>query len=225
MAAKTLDDLQKFLDESLVWRRAEIVALQVEIERNGKASPSGPLTRALVRAGVALLYAHWEGYVKDACEAYLDYVAIRRLRYDQLCDEIVLTSLLALLRKVETGDDEAQGSLLDVVRKPTEARARVPRKQVVNAKSNLRYAVLVEMCTKLGLSTDKFITRRHLIDRSLCDARNEIAHGKLYYPDSDSFSALRHNVLEMLESMRSLIMIHATSSRYRALVPPEKDAC
>jgi len=213
---KTLAELEAFLDDAFSWRRAELVALETEIARHYKNSPDSPLTRALARSGVALLYAHWEGYVKEACEAYLEYISVRRLRYQELCDELVITALLGLLRRVDTGDDVAHESLLELVRRPDTARARMPRREsVVNTKSNLNYEVLAGLCIKLGLPESEFTTRKNLINRSLCDARNQIAHGRLYFPDAGGFADLRDRVLEMLESMHSLLVSHARDGRYR----------
>jgi hypothetical protein len=215
MPPKTLSDLENMLDEGLAWRRAELTALESEIVRNEKISRNGPLTRALIRGGIALLYAHWEGYTKDACEGYLDFVAVRRLRYNELCDGFLVTSLLSMLRKVDSGDDVSKSALLDMVRRPHEARARMPRRSVVNTKSNLRYDVLVEICEAVGLPYDRFVTRKNLIDRSLCDARNDIAHGRFVSADADTFLQLHENVMEMLEHMRSLIVRYAREALYR----------
>lgn len=221
MPPKTESELATFLDDSLSWRRAELAALDTEMASNEKKSPNGPLTRALIRGGIALLYAHWEGYTKEACEAYLDFVAVRRLRYNELCDGFVMTSLLSMLRKAESGDDVSREALLDLVRRPDEARARMPRKSVVNTKSNLRYDVLVEICEAIGLPYDQFITRKQLIDRSLCDARNDIAHGRFVYADYDTFKELHKNVIGMLESIRSLVTRYAREALYRAPSGPK----
>ncbi len=158
--AKTLAELEAFLDDAFSWRRAELAALETEIARHYKNSPDSPLTRALARSGVALLYAHREGYIKEACEAYLEYVSVRRLRYQELCDELVITALIGLLRRVDAGDDVAHESLLELVRRPDTARARMPRRDsVVSTKSNLRYEALANLCIKLGLPESEFATR------------------------------------------------------------------
>jgi len=215
MPPKTLTDLETLLDESLSWRRAELVALEAELTRHEKVAPDAPLTRALSRAGIALLYAHWEGYAKEACEGYLDYVAIRKLRYDELGDGFLVTALRSLLKRLESGDDGAPGDAMDLVRRPTVARARVPRKAVINTRSNLRHDVLVEMCTALGLPTDDFVTRKQFIDRSLCDARNEIAHGRLYFPEAASFTRSYKDVLGILDNLRAAIIRHARGCMYK----------
>lgn len=215
MAVRTLAELETFLDEALAWRRAELTALVAEASRQEKLAAEAPLTRALSRSGAALLYAHWEGYAKEACEAYLDFVAVRRLRYEELGDGLLLTALKGLLRRVESGDPTAHVDAMDLVRRPREARARVPRKSVINTRANLRYEVLVEMCEAVGLPTDDFVTRRHFIDRAICDARNEISHGRLYYSDAETFERHTKDVLRMLDTLRTTIIRHARVSLYK----------
>jgi len=215
MAPRTLAELETFLDEALAWRRAELAVLAVEIARKEKDSPGAPLTRALARGGTALLYAHWEGFAKEACEAYLDFVAVRRLRYEELGDAFLMTALKALLRRLDSGDTAAAADAIDVVRRPMMARARVPRKAVINTQSNLRHDVLVEMCRAVGLPTEDFLTRKQFIDRSLCDARNEIAHGRLYYPEAETFDQHREDVLQMLTNLKATIIQYARSSLYK----------
>src|ERR1700754_930096 len=78
-AMRTLEDLQDALDHELAWRRVEIQAVR-SVGRRLQAVAQD----AVCRAGVAMLYAHWEGYVRAALAAYLSYVARRRLKYREL---------------------------------------------------------------------------------------------------------------------------------------------
>lgn len=56
---RTLPELMSALSDELVWRQTEIVNLRME------AATAKELARkAILRAGVALAYAHWEGFVK-----------------------------------------------------------------------------------------------------------------------------------------------------------------
>jgi hypothetical protein len=50
------------------------------------------LRRVLLRALVAICYAHWEGYVRFSAKKYLEHVALRRLKYGEL--ETVFPKLL-----------------------------------------------------------------------------------------------------------------------------------
>jgi hypothetical protein len=171
MTVRTLSELQDALDANLAWRRTEMMALAGEISRSESLSPGSPLARALARSGVALLYAHWEGFTKEACQHYVDYVVKRRLKVSELSDGLALQAMVDLVRRLSAGDLQAREHLLDTIRRPDAARARIPRKTAVDAKSNLRFNVLVEILTLVGVDEEQLATKRHLIDTSLCDAR------------------------------------------------------
>ena len=68
---RTLNDLNERLSEDLVWRKKELSVLKGLIETNSFTQNK---TNALIRSGIALLYAHWEGYIKCAASAYLEFV-------------------------------------------------------------------------------------------------------------------------------------------------------
>lgn len=128
MTVRTLAELQNALDANFSWRRIELAAMTTEIERREKSSPGSPLARALARSGIALLYAHWEGYTKEACQHYVDFVVMRKLKYGELSDGFALVALQDLLRRAFNSDPFAEADLLDAVRRPSVARARIPRK-------------------------------------------------------------------------------------------------
>lgn len=217
MAVRTVAELQNSLDDNLSWRRIELAAMTTEIERRERTSPGSPLARALARSGIALLYAHREGYTKDACQHYVDFVTMRRLKYGELSDGFVLTALRELLRRTFNGDPGAEADLLEAVRRPATARARIPRKTAVNTQSNLRHDVLIEILSLVGLPSQQVSTKKNMIDRSLCEARNDIAHGRDHYPTVASFTALRTEVLEMLEWLRDGLLENARTQAYRRL--------
>src|SRR4051812_7883376 len=69
------DDLADHIDSSLGWRRIELNALRQLIEQHRQPGLQSPTSRALCRSGVAMLYAHWEGFFKEACQAYVEQIA------------------------------------------------------------------------------------------------------------------------------------------------------
>lgn len=113
MTAKTLNELQDALDEGLSWRRIELFALTAEIERHDKQSATSPLARALARSGLAMLYAHWEGYTKEACQHYVDYVVARRPKIGELSDGFAITAMRDLARRELRGDPSGKRVSLD----------------------------------------------------------------------------------------------------------------
>jgi hypothetical protein len=213
MAIATTDDLQDFLDEALSWRRVEMHALKGAVSAATAAGAGTPLARAMSRAGITLLYAHWEGYVREACKAYLSFVAKRRIRSSELNDGLLLTMLAALHRRMESGDDDARETMIELVRSGGAPRARLPR-DVVNTRSNLRHSVVEEVLSGVGLDSARFQTKAHLIDKSLCDSRNSIAHGRELFPSASDFEDLHSEVLRMMEDVRDHILSEARSSGY-----------
>jgi hypothetical protein len=65
---RTLVELQEVLDTEMGWRIKEISDFKFATKRSQATSPT------FTRAGVGLVYAHWEGFIKVASEAYLNFV-------------------------------------------------------------------------------------------------------------------------------------------------------
>lgn len=215
MAVRTVSELEDRLDAALAWRRIELQTLKSQIRAAYKSSTHSPLTRALSRSGIALLYAHWEGYVKEACQAYVDFVAKRRLKVAELNDGFLKVVLNQLNKRSAAGDEAAVVALMEAVRTPDSARARIPKDTIVDTKSNLRSSVLGEILSCIGFDPDGFSTKNNLIDKTLCDGRNAIAHGRDYYPNPDEFDSLHDEVMAILEEIRDTILLHARDKTYR----------
>jgi hypothetical protein len=70
MKIKTIEELQQKLDEDFGWRRKELTYIYTNVK-----SSAPLLLKTNTRIGVVMLYAHWEGFIKNGAEAYLIYVA------------------------------------------------------------------------------------------------------------------------------------------------------
>jgi len=73
---RTLEMLQNNLDQDFAWRIKELTTIKNRIPQKKE-----DLQDALIRAGITMLYAHWEGFIKNATEQYLNYVSLRRLKH------------------------------------------------------------------------------------------------------------------------------------------------
>ncbi len=110
-------------------------------------------------------------------------------------------------------------AMLDAIRNPHIARAPMPRQGLVNTRSNLRFSVLSEILQSVGLDPAEFSTRSNLIDRSLCDARNEIAHGRERFPAPEAFDGLHDSVIVMMETLRHRILEAVRLETYKVAPP------
>jgi hypothetical protein len=190
-------------------------ALTAQLNTAHRESPDSPLSRALARSCAAIIYAHWEGFTKEACQAYVDFVVKRRLKLSHLNDGLLKTSLMGLAKRLMAGDELGIEALLDAVRRPDEARARFPKNTMVDTKSNLRYAVFCEIFAAVGFEIQEFATKANFIDRSLCDVRNTVAHGRELFPDPADIRILHSEVMQMMESVRDTILAAVRDQGYR----------
>lgn len=69
---KTAEALADFLNERLVARKLEIIYLKNCLD--DKAKKHSKETLVLSKALIVISYSHWEGYVKEAVKAYLNYL-------------------------------------------------------------------------------------------------------------------------------------------------------
>lgn len=215
MGVRTSEEFADALDSAFSWRRTELHALKTTVEGLADSELDRPYSRMVLRSGVALIYAHWEGFAKQACQTYLDYIARRRLRYRELRPELVSTAVRPLLERSMRERADLLAFARDLM-SIGEVRAKLPRTGVVDTGSNLRFERLAEILVALGLDSAPFATRQHLIDVRLCDARNAIAHGDFALPDRDGVLELHSIVIAMMGELRSQLNNAVVTQGYRA---------
>ncbi|NXY95684.1 hypothetical protein HYE82_15055 [Streptomyces sp. BR123] len=210
---RTLAELQDSLDDDLAWRRSELHSYLSATRRAGSESPA---QRALCRAGVPLLYAHWEGYAKHCLSLYLQYVGRRRLKYGELHPAFV-----ALGHESSLDSQEGLSATRRIVRRAhallsgDNVRASIPWRRGVDTQSNLNSSRCFDLFESLGLDASPLSTKARLIDYSLLRARNEIAHGQYLDIDSASYEELHLEVLAILDFVRNTVSAAAENGLYR----------
>ncbi|MEV7020918.1 MAE_28990/MAE_18760 family HEPN-like nuclease [Kitasatospora sp. NPDC093558] len=210
---RTVSELQDALDEDLAWRRSELHSFLGSVRR---ASSDSTTQRALCRAGVPILYAHWEGHSKFCLSAYLKFVGRRRMTYSELHPAFVALALEAsldsrqgvshsrkLIHRVTTLLDEAS------------TRPQIPWKKGVDTQSNLNSERCFDLFASLGLDSNPIHLKARLIDYELLRARNEIAHGQYLNVDARSYEELHHEIISMIEFVRNTVSAAAENGAYR----------
>ena len=209
MTMRTLGELDDALDADLAWRRTELHSLlaAIRVER-------GPLGDCLRRGGLALLYAHWEGYTKQALANYWKYVARRGLAYRELNYNFV-----ALGVERELSRSQGASSVHLLIRRVErlmvceDDRALMSDREI-DTLSNLNSDVVSELFTKLGLDDSPLATKRHFIDFSLLRPRNAIAHGEFLNTTVESYTESHFGVLDLLDTVRAIVSNAASTRRY-----------
>lgn len=209
---KTKSELVQLIDDDLVWRRRELSYIRTAVE---DAVGNAPKQAALLRAGVAILYAHWEGFVKRSGSCYLEFVANQGMVASDLTPNFIAIKFRSKLNEAAKSKKvTSTNELVEFFCTKLGDKLRIPHKGVVDTASNLSSAVLVEIMQTLGLDALPYEIKKNLIDSQLVDRRNHIAHGDFLDIDAATFTALYDQVMELLEEFRTQVQNAVATDRF-----------
>lgn len=213
MKPRSILELQDFLDKALVYRKRELSFIHLAVSATGEESTAGHL----MRAAVPILYAHWEGYLRDAAIAYLNFVFSQLDRGDDYQRRYIAVAFkhsfaeAGKSRKARVHADFLE-SLLESLKSPIIANAEA----VVDADSNLSSKVLEDLLFSVGVTIDQYwSTSFKIVDYQLLKKRNEIAHGELVKVDPKEYADLYIFVLESLERYKTSLEHNASEECFR----------
>lgn len=210
---RTVNQLQNKLDDEFAWRLKEIADLKSAVQQQRTITE-----KTLVRAGIALLYAHWEGFIRSSAEAYLNYVDDQGAKLDELTDCFVALGFKKRLGQLEgTGKLATRIAAVDFFRTAMDKRAELKTKTAIDAKSNLNSEVFQEIAKTIGLDTIGYEKRFNLIDESLLARRNRIAHGEYLDIGIDAWRGLADDVLALMRQFKTDIENAASLARFLRL--------
>ncbi|GGQ63093.1 MAE_28990/MAE_18760 family HEPN-like nuclease [Streptomyces asoensis] len=211
MKIRTTERLYDYISADLGWRKKELSVFKGQVERaEFRVQP------ALLRASIALLYAHWEGFVKNSAHAYLCYLASLKLNYLQLRPELAALAMRARLEEFETTNKaEIHAALIRDVREDASSRARIPtNRDAVRTFSNLNYDRLCDILCSVGCDFSRYSPYEDLIDEQLLAARNRIAHGEEDYIRLTDWDDVRVEIIKMMDDISNQILNSATQKSY-----------
>ena len=210
---RTLLDLQDNIDRDFAWRIKELSLLKSKIPNTPNRDP---LQDVLIRAGVTMLYAHWEGFVKCAAENYLNYVSLKRLRHDQLESCFVALCLKNKINEMDnTNRFDLQTAAVDFMLEQLNERAYIPYEGIIQTKSNLSFFVFRDICTVIGIDYKKYQLKETLIDRELLQFRNSIAHGKYLSMNFNEYLEIYDKIIEMMRDIKDDILNAAATEKFK----------
>jgi hypothetical protein len=199
----SLSILFEAIAENLDQRRLEFT----NIRRVVLKVVGGPLESAAARMAIPMIYAVWEGFVKEVCQLYLEYIEQSVHRAAHLQPAILghmwtpelrpLTGGLNFHRKKSIAEVALAASSTPVLFRDAERE--------VNTKSNLSYAVLEDIADHLCLDISAMSGWRASLN-ALVNLRNNIAHGArpqgLSFKEIDDYAA---DALSLMESFETVL--------------------
>lgn len=207
----TIEDLLARLDEDLAWRRKELTEIKFLI----CSSPHGNLQINL-RIGVVMIYAHWEGFIKNAGDYYINYLSQQNFSYKDVNNSLIALSLKAQFKECGKADKTSvHCKIVNTLINELNSQINIPYENAVKRKENLNYELLSDLLFTLGLEASYYELKENLIDHVLLKTRNDIAHGRRIKVDLEDFIELYVGVIPMLEQFKTQIFDAAEKELYK----------
>jgi hypothetical protein len=207
----SLLQLTRSLDRQLSWRKKELTALKFWVE-NGEEN----VRNTIIRASLCLLYAHWEGFIKEAATGYVCFVALRGLKFREVAPNLVALGWRADIQKAGRSNlATLHTELTQKMMGGQEEMFRPNWDAAIDVESNLNSKALQQVLCVVGINREEYMTKGPIIDERLVKNRNGIAHGQGVTIDEDDYDDLHDFVVQMLNLFRNDIENSAVLETYK----------
>jgi hypothetical protein len=205
-------ELNNFLSQSLAWRKQEIANLNLLIK-----SLDRPHEETLLRrCAVLFLYAHFEGFTKEAAEAYVDLVSRQGLEYNRLKSNFVAIGARSSIRDAaNTNLMRLHIGVVEFLTHNQTNTAKFSSNNSIDTESNVNAKVFANILDTVGIQIDDYFSvRMLLLDGGLLAKRNAIAHGDRIEVNHDDYLQLHRLVIELLDHFRDCLENAAVLKEY-----------
>jgi len=214
MKIRTVNELQDLIDKELSWRKKELTSIKSNIIQSRKYAKN-----TAMRSGIALLYAHWEGSIKNIATYYLCFVSCKKIPYKNLKKNFLAISINKELTEYkESNKATLHNRIINMLFDKMEEPSRIPYENVINANSNLNSVIFEEIMSTIGLDTTEYEGSYTLIDEVLLNMRNRIAHGERLEEislDEERFIEIYDRIIALINLFASQITNAACLEEYK----------
>lgn len=211
MKIRSLNEFYDAVDGETAWRRQELTTIKLEVKKAQTTKPAG---KVALRSALALLYAHWEGWVKEVSKLYIEFLNSRRVMLRELSPPFMGTALRQrLIELEETTKAERHTSFSAFILSDLNQRA-VFKDTDLPINSNLNFARFKEILSRFGLDVADYDTLENKIDADLLAQRNLIAHGEKVRVEKDAYLELHDLILNQLSSFTTDVLNSAAMESY-----------
>ncbi|WP_457331558.1 MAE_28990/MAE_18760 family HEPN-like nuclease [Rhizobacter sp. P5_C2] len=217
MSVQSLEGLQAALERDLSWRKKELSGLRISAMR------SATERNYLFRAGLVLICAHWEGFLKKAVEKYVAHVFAQGLRLRDLAPVFVAQALFSDVRRASEAEfpgNETHVRLaeriqlgLDVVCSHSGWLAKTEGNPSSTLVARLLGSVGVD--AEMGLDAAGWSTTKVFIDEQVVADRHKVAHGEGFPVSKEQFLERSGRMLDLLDRLSAEIIRAAERKAYR----------
>ena len=157
----------------LGWRETELAILRKQLLQT---SISSPQEQTMLRANVALLYAHYEGFCKFCVGIYIEALKKRKLKRKDLKWKIAAHSMRKFFLELKKMDQQGEffTQIMDEFNEQLDDTAEFDN---IAETSNLWPDLLKSWLDKLDLDSENVEAQKYFL-HELVNSRNKIAHGQ-----------------------------------------------
>jgi MAE_28990/MAE_18760-like HEPN len=192
------EDFVNQISQSVDRRREQIT----KIRRIVKDQDQTMLKEISILMSLPILYANWEGFVKESLLIYLEYIKAQNLECKELRPALIAYALNKDFNRLKGNQNtdtlvSVTESFLKIIENPFGIA-----ELSVDTKSNLKWKVLIDICDKLSIDISSMSSFKRKIN-SLVEKRNSIAHGgrepRYYYQDFEENASVVLGAIEEFE--------------------------
>lgn len=207
------------LTTALSNRKKEITDFYMYIQ----GCQSSGIAEILNKSFILLLYAHWEGFIKEYTIKYFSFIISQKLILSKLTENFLLIYLKSLLKTYKVDKNVFQEKkILDLVSKGSKFKIKIDKyfeKYTVGSESNLKFKNYKNICTILNYSlideTNVFETNLE----KLVHNRNSIAHTGLKaeentYSDILDIEIMKNLIVREMENFHSFMEKNIINKEY-----------
>lgn len=212
--SSSTENLKRLISDSLDRRRLVLQkTMRVLLSQQGTV-----LFDVTAAMAIPMIYAQWEGFVKEAGQLYLEHIDAQALSRNSVQPAIVVHSMRRSFQVLTGGASLAAKTeiVATLLGRPGEALRFEPIDLTVDTKSNLHFKQLEGLCQQLCLDVSTLVQHKQRIN-SLVHRRNNIAHGGFEgSPKLQDIEDLVSHVIVAMEDVESLFHSAVDSRSYVA---------
>lgn len=209
---RNLSTLEDKIDEDLAWRKKEIIDIDVLLDNKDFKNKN-----VLLRSGISLLSAHWEGFIRTASNLYVIYICDQKL-----INRDLKINFLALMAKKDIGiksQSKKSSVHMELINKIENLKDEkfyikyTENERIINTDSNLSYNLFEEILKTLNIE-NKYELKKNYIDRELLKKRHQVVHGEKTFLEHDDFKSTMDIIFQIMEEFKTDLIVSATNKNY-----------